>query len=119
MAGLASVATIAVLGLLPAGCGAGTTPAPRPRPRPAAPAPGSAGARFVADGCGVCHTLRAAGARGGSGPDFDTSEVLTRAQIRTGILEGANGMPSYRGRISERDLRRLTALIAAAMRGRR
>ena len=120
-----SAATIAVTGLLIAGCGGGATStatsSPRPRPRPAAPAPAprSAAARFVADGCGACHALRAAGARGRTGPDFDTSEVLTRAQIRTGILEGANGMPSYRGRISDRELRRLTALIAGAMRGRR
>ncbi|MGZ4270392.1 MAG: c-type cytochrome [Solirubrobacteraceae bacterium] len=107
----------AALALLAAGCG-GSSHAPA-RAQTTAVRPSPAGALFVAVGCGDCHALRAAGARGQSGPDFDTSEVLTPAQIRTGILEGANGMPSYRGKLSGRQLDRLTALIAGAMRGRR
>jgi mono/diheme cytochrome c family protein len=95
------------------GCGGGgRAPAARPHR-------GRAAALFVAAGCGDCHGLRAAGAAGGSGPDFDASEVLTRAQIRSGIFEGANGMPSYRGQLSPREVRELVDLIAGAMRGRR
>ena len=95
------------------GCGGGG------RQSVARPHRGRAAALFVAAGCGDCHGLRAAGATGGSGPDFDTSEVLTPAQIRTGIFEGANGMPSYRGRLSAREVDALTTLIAGAMRNRR
>jgi mono/diheme cytochrome c family protein len=50
---------------------------------------------FVAARCGSCHGLAAVGARGGFGPDFDTSERLDRAQIRAALLSGVGGMPSY------------------------
>jgi mono/diheme cytochrome c family protein len=55
---------------------------------------------YVHSGCGECHALADAHARGGSGPDFDTSERLNRAQIRQGLVEGANGMPSYAHELS-------------------
>jgi mono/diheme cytochrome c family protein len=54
---------------------------------------------FVQAGCGDCHRLAAVHARGGIGPDFDTSEPLTRAEIRLDLDAGVGGMPSYRGRL--------------------
>src|SRR5207244_1019427 len=36
---------------------------------------------FVSAGCGACHTVAAAHTHGRIGPDFDTSEQLTRAEI--------------------------------------
>ena len=55
---------------------------------------------FVAAGCGHCHAVASANTHGASGPNFDTSERLSRAEVRSALYEGANGMPSYRGRLS-------------------
>lgn len=57
---------------------------------------------FANQHCGNCHTLAAEKAHGAVGPDFDTSELLNRAQIYRALSEGANGMPSYAGRLSAR-----------------
>jgi mono/diheme cytochrome c family protein len=57
---------------------------------------------FVSAGCGHCHALRDAGTLGGAGPDFDTSERLDRPQLLAAMVEGANGMPSYAHRLTER-----------------
>jgi mono/diheme cytochrome c family protein len=55
---------------------------------------------FVSAGCGGCHTVASAGTHGHVGPDFDTSERLTRAHIQREVLYGEDGMPSFHGRIS-------------------
>lgn len=55
---------------------------------------------FVTAGCGHCHALSDARTRGGAGPDFDTSERLDRSELLRGMVEGANGMPSYRHRLT-------------------
>jgi mono/diheme cytochrome c family protein len=51
---------------------------------------------FVSAGCGACHTVAAAHTQGRIGPDFDTSEQLTRAQILLQLDAGGGGMPSFR-----------------------
>ena len=74
---------------------------------------------FAREHCGDCHALAAVGARGrGGGPDFDTSERLSRAQLRAALLEGANGMPSYAGRLAPRQLDALAAFLFAATHAR-
>jgi mono/diheme cytochrome c family protein len=55
---------------------------------------------FISAGCGGCHTVASVNAHGRIGPDFDTSEQLTRAQIHTEVRFGEDGMPSFYGRIS-------------------
>jgi mono/diheme cytochrome c family protein len=55
---------------------------------------------FERAGCGGCHTVASAHARGRIGPDFDTSEQLTREHIRTEVKFGEDAMPSFAGRIS-------------------
>jgi mono/diheme cytochrome c family protein len=55
---------------------------------------------FVKAGCGHCHVLSDARTHGAAGPDFDTSERLDRAQLLQGMIEGANGMPSYARRLT-------------------
>jgi mono/diheme cytochrome c family protein len=91
-----------------AGCGKGGTAAAPDR---------AAGRRlFVAQRCGSCHALRAVGARGRIGPDLDTSERLSLAQVRASLVEGANGMPSYAGRLSPRQLDDLAAFLHGARR---
>ena len=106
---LAAVAGSAAL----AGCGSGRDGAAPPAPRSSAIAPGEADGRriFVAAGCGSCHALRAAGTHGTNGPDFDTSERLDRAQLRSSLTEGANGMPSYAGRLTPRQMDAVTRFL--------
>ena len=55
---------------------------------------------FVSAGCGGCHTAASARTHGQVGPDFDTSEPLSRKQIRTEVDFGAGVMPAYRDRLS-------------------
>lgn len=74
---------------------------------------------FARTGCGACHTLSAVGARGRNGPDFDTSEKLTRAQILTELNVGANGMPSYTGRLTAKQQAAVATFLYAQMQGRR
>jgi len=108
-----ALAVVASL-LVACGGGAGAT-APR---RPAAPDLAAGRRLFLAERCGACHALAAVGARGGSGPDFDTSERLTRAQLRAALAEGANGMPSYAGRLARRQLEALATFLYAATHAR-
>jgi len=74
---------------------------------------------FVASGCGVCHTLSAVGARGSLGPNFDTSEKLSRAQIESQLNAGVGGMPSYRGRLNPRQQAAVASFLFAEMHRRR
>ena len=73
---------------------------------------------FIRAGCGGCHTLAAAGTHGTVGPDFDTSETLSAAQIRTQLDAGVGGMPSFRGRLTPREKAAVAAFLSAAMRQR-
>ena len=66
---------------------------------------------FVQAGCGDCHALAAVHARGGEGPDFDTSEALSRAEIRLDLDAGVGGMPSYRSRLSRRQHDAVTEFV--------
>ncbi len=74
---------------------------------------------FMTAGCGHCHALNDAHARGGSGPDLDTSERLDRAQLLRAMVEGANGMPSYAHRLTVRQRRAMADyLLRVAWGGR-
>jgi mono/diheme cytochrome c family protein len=68
---------------------------------------------FAAAGCGSCHTLRSAGAHGKVGPDFDADPpgldlVLDR------LTNGQGAMPSFKGRLSDRQIRDVAAYVVAA-----
>src|SRR4051812_36545159 len=84
-------AAIAVAALALAGCGG-------------APASHPADGRrlFIDTGCGGCPTPTHAGTHGAIGPNFNTSERLNRPQLLQGMVEGANGMPSYAQRLTNR-----------------
>ena len=108
-----------VASALVAGCGGGSPPRDVGTAAPGTAAPQPDAHLFVHSGCGACHTLRAAGTRGRSGPDLDTSERLSRAQIRAALTEGANGMPNYEGRLNAAQLDALAAFIYRATHARR
>ena len=82
------------------------------------PAPREDGRAVFARACGGCHTLTAAGTTGNRGPNFDSSERLSEAQIRRQLNLGVGGMPSFRGRLTERQQAAVSAFLAAAMRDR-
>lgn len=94
-----------------------------PAPVPAAPPPPPATtdrkpsrpepvAQVFAHACGTCHTLKAAGATAGIGPNLDGVKGLTaervRDQIRTGSLDSA--MP--RGLLLGADADRVARFVA-------
>ncbi len=55
---------------------------------------------FLSAGCGSCHAVASVHTQGQEGPDFDTSEPLTRAQIRIRLNLGEGGMPSFCDRLT-------------------
>jgi cytochrome c553 len=69
--------------------------------------------QFVSLGCASCHTLKAAGATGRTGPVLDElkPDAATAArQIRT----GGGGMPSYRDKLSDAEIDALARYVAKA-----
>jgi mono/diheme cytochrome c family protein len=60
---------------------------------------------FVRAGCGACH------GPGGAGPDFTTSEQLSRAQIHFYLNLGEGGMPSFRNRLTDHEETAVTEYV--------
>ncbi len=68
---------------------------------------------FVDVRCGACHTLRAVGAQGTSGTNFDAKPPsLTLALDR--IAHGRNAMPAYNDQLSEQQIRDVAAYVVSA-----
>ncbi|HSP70904.1 MAG TPA: cytochrome c [Gaiellaceae bacterium] len=88
---------------------------------PAAPAvKGNAAAGkavFVGAGCGSCHTLAATKATGTVGPNLD-QVTLTPSQILDWVGKGKGAMPSFKGRLTGRQLANLAAFLAHAERSK-
>ena len=94
---------------------------------PATPAQPGGRAVWVANGCGSCHTLPAAGSSGFLGPELDqTLRGMPQAYIRRSIVDPnaeaapgyeAGGMPEdYAARIGPAELDALVAFIARSAR---
>jgi cbb3-type cytochrome c oxidase subunit III len=79
------------------------------------PPPGNptAGARvFATSGCGGCHTLAAAGARGSVGPNLDvTRPTFQKVVLR--VTQGRGIMPSFKGRLTTKQIQDVAAYIVA------
>ena len=79
-----------------------------------------AGAEIFLDaGCGGCHVLSAGRppARRGRGLDDRIRRERRRFdEVATRIRGGGAGMPAYRGRLSERQIRDVTAFLVGAAR---
>jgi cytochrome c553 len=70
---------------------------------------------FASAGCGGCHTLSAAHAKGQVGPDLDAlkpDEATVAHQVRV----GGNGMPSFRSRLSSGQIAQVAAFVADSSR---
>src|SRR5262245_17428565 len=71
---------------------------------------GEAG-KFVSLGCASCHTLKAAGASGRVGPNLD--ELMPdAATVARQMRNGGGGMPSFKDKLSDAELRALTGWVA-------
>jgi mono/diheme cytochrome c family protein len=71
------------------------------------------GARLFKDNCGSCHTLTAAGTRGTAGPNLDNTS-LSQADIESKIGSGGGGMPSFGGKLSEKEIKAVAAYVSAS-----
>lgn len=115
-----------------AGCGAEgvTSPTPRtvvgtlPKPaqEPATPAfklkgDATAGkAVFGKGGCGGCHTLAAANAKGTVGPNFD--QVKPDYRLATArITNGKGVMPSFKGQLTDQQIADVAAFVVTSTGG--
>jgi mono/diheme cytochrome c family protein len=67
---------------------------------------------FAAHGCGGCHTVAAAATRGTTGPDLDAARPSTSAVVRQ-LRRPSGFMPSFAGRLSDREMRDLAAFVGA------
>ena len=109
-AALTVTAGLAATGLA-SGCGGAETAAD--------PAAIQAGAQvFEGAGCGTCHTLAAARARGQIGPNLDQLGPDADTVARQ-VQQGGGGMPAYADRLSEEEVSAVAAYVAQRARGRR
>jgi mono/diheme cytochrome c family protein len=76
---------------------------------------GFRGARvFVRADCANCHTLATAGATGTRGPNLDrhfASHSHSIGFLVAQISNGGNGMPAYRNRLTEQEIRDVATFI--------
>jgi mono/diheme cytochrome c family protein len=77
---------------------------------------GFRGARvFVRADCANCHTLTTAGATGTRGPNLDrhfSTHAHSIGFLVAQISNGGNGMPAFRNRLTEQEIRDVATFIA-------
>lgn len=66
-------------------------------------------------GCGVCHSLEDANARGVVGPNFNTLKP-SLVQLRNAITQGVGAMPAYGGQLNTDEVEALAAYVFEASR---
>jgi cytochrome c553 len=70
---------------------------------------------FASAGCGTCHALKAAGAKGQVGPNLDElkpDESTVERQVRN----GGNGMPSFRSKLSGNQISLVAGFVSDSAR---
>ena len=68
--------------------------------------------------CALCHTLKDAGATGAIGPAFDDLQPGPD-QVIAALRSGIGAMPSYRGNLSDEQMRALARYVSKASGGAR
>jgi len=72
------------------------------------------GELFDEMGCGLCHTLAAAGAEGQIGPSFDDNPNLSEDLIISRVTSGQGAMPSFSGQLSDEEIEAIAAYLLEA-----
>jgi sulfite dehydrogenase len=78
--------------------------------------PAAGKAIFTSAGCVSCHTLKAAGAHGTIGPNLDERRPSVDKVVER-VTEGKGVMPSFRGQLTESQIRSVAAFVSSATRG--
>lgn len=76
---------------------------------------------FVRAGCGRCHTLAVAGARGTAGPNLDRHASRHRHRLDdfiTIVRDGRGAMPPMKDRLTPKEIRDVATFVVGAA-GRR
>jgi cytochrome c5 len=71
---------------------------------------------FVDSGCGNCHTLGAADARGKVGPNLDQLKPDVKTVVAQ-VTNGGNGMPAFGGKLSSAEILELAGYVKRAAAG--
>ena len=101
-------AFVVLLALLAAGCGG----------KSGATKSSAAGERvFASAGCGGCHTLGAAKAKGQTGPNLDELKPNYGAVVRQ-VSTGGGGMPSFKTRLSKQQIAAVASFVSSSATGR-
>jgi mono/diheme cytochrome c family protein len=87
-----------------AGCGSSTPAATGEKP--------GDGKLIFTDSCGGCHTLDAAGTKGGTGPNL-TTIGLTSGEVAKQVQNGGGGMPAFQDDLTERQISAVAAFVDA------
>jgi len=71
----------------------------------------TAGKRLFAEqGCGGCHTFRAAGSTGTQGPSLDDAKPSVSKVVQQ-VKSGGGMMPSFAGKLSDEEIRQIAAFV--------
>jgi cytochrome c551 len=66
---------------------------------------------FNSAGCAACHTFEPAGATGAVGPNLDNVN-LTAEQVQRQVENGGGGMPAFKDRLSQAEIREVSNFVA-------
>lgn len=72
----------------------------------------SGSAVFASAGCGGCHTLKAAHANGGVGPNLDELRP-SAATVAATVRSGAGTMPSFSGKLSDAQIAAVASYVSS------
>jgi mono/diheme cytochrome c family protein len=67
---------------------------------------------FASAGCGGCHTLKAAGTTGTTGPDLDQLRPSAAAVAAT-VRSGSGLMPSFSGKLSDAQISAVATYVSS------
>jgi mono/diheme cytochrome c family protein len=75
---------------------------------------GSPGAKVFAEaGCGNCHTMATAGAKGTVGPNFDVIRP-NQERVELQVKTGGNGMPSFADELTPAEIEQVAGFVAVS-----
>jgi mono/diheme cytochrome c family protein len=71
---------------------------------------------FASAGCGGCHELEAASSTGTVGPNLDEAQPSFDHVVEQ-VTEGGGAMPSFKDRLSEKEIRDVAAYVSESAGG--